>query len=773
MSGVGLDTAFNQDEPQQNINTHAKQDKQAEGLEDERKDKKKLNLERIQHAKVGETVSYNATTGTIVRKDGSYVTIYNEGNNAFDQVHAGTTSISTDTIGSGITGQLWDQMRQEQRVASLSKAGIQEPLHFINRKWSELPMNLKDVLKVNPTSRGEPGEKMPGTASNTGNRGTLKPGGRTSTGGQGSRLNSGQERKFKPGNKVPVKVDGKTIMVTERQRDKINAKNGQETPVKTTPTTTTPPTTTPPTEKSPSYTSVGSGYKGTVPEGASRDKPSQPRYGTTTGQTRGPGQTASTTDKITNKPSGNVRASGSGPGGPTGASSRSARGSRAADRASTRSTSSGSNTPRQPEGVTFATGLDKATNYSDLATALYRIRNNLNKVKLPDSITSQVKFPRDHLGEPDDKESQNPRSNEHNSHNTDSGGELGSKDSFKIKVESSTPKGPGFGKIEGTGGKPTAAVAPPGGTKFFSDSGKGPFKSQEEADASAPRKQRNISAERTARNEYNAKPGQTVANRLSENKSDPEHGAYGGVVTDTPFDAPEDYEEDREDVHGKEFDHNHQQKTPKDFGVPQAKDTKKEGGSVTTGTPGTNNPVNSGKKQPGAYDPKYDPDEDGYRGKAIVNKSNTRYGPRQVTKEEAMEIWKKSGKLPGTPGTGGVSHWSGYNRDYENDGSDPVVGSIENQGGKQNQHSSFQAASTHARGIENANPNDHDEHDPSKWQQVSSEDRSKISEANRRKAGIKPSKPKLDTNLLDHGGDYVEESEDGPHGGRNRDFAED
>ena len=108
MSGVGLDTAFNQDEPQQNINTHAKKDKQAEGLEDERKDKKKLNLERIQHAKVGETVSYNATTGTIVRKDGSYVTIYNEGNNAFDQVHAGQTSISTDTIGSGITAQLWD-----------------------------------------------------------------------------------------------------------------------------------------------------------------------------------------------------------------------------------------------------------------------------------------------------------------------------------------------------------------------------------------------------------------------------------------------------------------------------------------------------------------------------------------------------------------------------------------------------------------------------------------------------------------------------------------
>ena len=43
-------------------------------------------------------------------------------------------------------------------------------------------------------------------------------------------------------------------------------------------------------------------------------------------------------------------------------------------------------------------------------------------------------------------------------------------------------------------------------------------------------------------------PGQIVANRfVSEVKqSDVEHGAYGGVVTDTEFDAPEDYEEERD-----------------------------------------------------------------------------------------------------------------------------------------------------------------------------------------------------------------------------------
>ena len=628
MSGVGLDTAFNQDEPQQNINTHAKKDKTPDGLEkkspkgstpllgnrndpvtdgqfkghaeqsaatrfrnfddiaseDEREDayrgtdytmdkignaaQKTLNLERIQHAKIGETVSYNATTGTIVRKDGSYVTIYNEGRNAFDQVHAGQTSISTDTIGSGIIPQLWDQMRQEQRVASLSKAGVQEPLHFISRKWSELPMNLKDVLKLSPTS-----------------------------------------------------------------------------------------------------VSVGSGYKGKVPEGAHRDKPSQPAYGITTGQTRGPGQTASTTDKITNKnPTGAAAAKpapkdegvtfascksteyisklsptsvsvGSGykgktpPGGKRDATAGQKRETArreseafSPDRGFGGEGSSRTFTPggkkyekkptalpekkRKPAGadagsaaddaaarstgekpvVTFASGLDKSNTYGDLATALYRIRNNLNKLaplksprasterptetrafqsetddlidrttmtqnkptsersgakapvvkKLPDSITSQVKFPK--YQEPDDKTQQDPTSAEHNTHNSESDGQLGSKDSFK--------------------------------------------------------------------------------------KSDVEHGAYGGVVTDTPIDATEDYEEDRDDIVGQEFDHNHQQKTPKDFGVPQAKDTKKEGGTVSTGAATTGTP--------GTFNAKYNPDEDGYKEKekSIVNKNNTRYGPRTATREE-------------------------------------------------------------------------------------------------------------------------------------------
>jgi hypothetical protein len=664
-NGVGLDTAFNQDPPTQNINTHAKQDKQAEGLKDE---KKNLNLERIYDAKIGETVSYNATTGTIVRKDGSYVTIYNEGNNAFDQVHAGQTSISTDTIGSGITAQLWDQMRQEQRIASLNKAHVEEPLHFISRKWSELPMNLKDVLKLKPTRNtpssptrnqeplggsddsgspykkpkyneydpehndlelglesqqmkkanpdSEPGKKMPGTASNKPVSQTMTPGGKNVLiGNTGNKLNTGRSSTT-TGTKVPVKVGGKTYMVTERQRDTWhkNTTEGQRGDKKFT-------------------TQFGDKLSGKK-TGIKQDSTYKPDSATSGPGTykdgikiSGPG--VKTKPTTTKKPGGSAGAATNSvkPAGTknlTGSTSGTTAGSTAAGAAARRSTSSPT-PPRQSEGVTFATGLDKANNYSDLTTAIYRIRNNINKVKL-----SKPK-----VGAPDkstvycgDKDTFVPGK-----------GHYDSETDKVIKVQSSTPNATPFGKIPGTGRDAgnAGAVPPVGGTKFFSDSGKGPFKSQKEADASTPRKQRNISAERTARAEYNAKPGQTVANRLDENKSDVEHGAYGGVVTDTPFDASEDYEEDREEVHGKEFDHNHQQKTPRD-----PKEDGKEvmvgfhnkegdGGAVTTGTPGANNP---------RYNPKYDPDEDGYKEKSIVNKNNSRYGIRKASKEDIERLTK-------------------------------------------------------------------------------------------------------------------------------------
>jgi hypothetical protein len=670
-NGVGLDTAFNQDEPQQNINTHAKQDKQAEGLEDERKeeerkDKKKLNLERIYDAKIGETVSYNATTGTIVRKDGSYVTIYNEGNNAFDQVHAGQTSISTDTIGSGITAQLWDQMRQEQRVASLNKAHVEEPLHFISRKWSELPMNLKDVLKLKPTRNttssptrnqqplggsddsgspykkpkfneydpehndlewsgqgpgnqinsnedknknilkfnpdSEPGKKMPGTASNKPTKQTMTPQGRNVLiGNTGNKLNTGRSSTT-TGTHVPVKVGGKTYMVTERQRDTWhkNTTEGQRGDKKFV------------TQYGDKLSGKKTGVKQDStykPGPKATEKPAVgSNTGTTFGQSKGPGHdgkgsvTPATPTVTTKKPGGSAGAATNSvkPAGTknlTGSTSGTTAGSTAAAAASRRSTSSPT-PPRQSEGVTFATGLDKANSYSDLATAIYRIRNNINKV-------TGAKIPHEKFGD--------------------------------------LPVGKPDGKV--------------GGTKIVTPEG-----------------------EKTLKN-----PADSYG-FVSEKKSDVEHGAYGGVVTDTEFDAPEDYEEKRPKVDGKEFDHNHQQKTPRD----PKEDGKevmvgyhnKEGESVSTGTPGT-------------FNAKYDPDEDGYKEKKrkigvlpkhpqnmsedeayadctinnefetqmtphssrqaaatlstsekareteIVNKNNTRYGPRTATKEEMYRYLNK------------------------------------------------------------------------------------------------------------------------------------
>ena len=70
-----------------------------------------------------------------------------------------------------------------------------------------------------------------------------------------------------------------------------------------------------------------------------------------------------------------IKPSGSGSTGPTGSTSRTASGAAAATAAATRSKN-----PPKDEGVTFASGLDKAKNYGELTVEIYKIRNMLNKV---------------------------------------------------------------------------------------------------------------------------------------------------------------------------------------------------------------------------------------------------------------------------------------------------------------------------------------------------------------------------------------------------------
>jgi hypothetical protein len=494
--GTGLDSAFNQDEPTQNINTHPKKVKTPEGLE------KQVDYDKIQHLKVGEMVAYTKGQGTIVRKDGAYVTIFNEDAGAYDQVHAGETYIPGDTISMGIMNQLWDQMNYETRMASLHKAEVQEPLHFVDRKWNELPSNLKEVIqKKSPkyvsVGSGYKGPNVPSSAKVTGPGGSdAKPTkrrsdpkklgtGDTATGA--GEATTGQSRSSKPGNKVMTNVAGQKVQVTERQR-KLWESN-----------------TTPEQRGDKTFTTDYGNKLTGKPSGAAalRQSESYKPNSATSGpgtyvggkKISGPG-VKTTKPKETPKPAENkVQPSGSGPSGPTGNKTTTSAGDAAATAAAARSTGSRPTGRKDPGAGTFAQGLSKATSYGEAAVEIYKLRNQLNK---------------QFLG--------------------------GKEDPFDKKLI--------------------------GGSK----------------------------------------------------KSDVEHGAYGGVVTDTPFDATEDYEEKRPKVQGKEFDHNHQQKTPRDP-KEEGKEVlvgyhSKEGGAISTGTAGANNAV---------YDEKD-------RERSIRNKYNSRYG---------------------------------------------------------------------------------------------------------------------------------------------------
>ena len=142
-NGSGLFNAYNQNVGETEKNIPPTNDVTAESF-----DSKKANLlDKIQHAKIGTLVAYTKGQGTIVKKDGAYLTVFNEAAGEYDQVHVGETYIPGDMISMGVMNQLWDQMQQEVRMGLLSKANIQQPLHFVSRSWNELPRELREVIK--------------------------------------------------------------------------------------------------------------------------------------------------------------------------------------------------------------------------------------------------------------------------------------------------------------------------------------------------------------------------------------------------------------------------------------------------------------------------------------------------------------------------------------------------------------------------------------------------------------------------------------------------
>jgi hypothetical protein len=470
--GTGLDTAFNQDEPQQNLNTHPKKVKTPDGLKNV---KQSVDYDKIQHLKVGETVAYSKGQGTVIRKDGAYVTIFNEDANAHDQVHAGETYIPGDSISMGIMNQLWDQMNYETRMASLHKAEVQEPLHFIDRKWNELPTNLKPKENLGPESKRTPAGEGAGSAADA----------------------------------AAARSTGK--------------------------------------------------------------KPGKP-----TGDFN-PAQAG--LDIMTAKPS-----------------------------------------KKDPGAGTFAQGLDKANSYGELATEIYKIRNQLNKftgAKIPGEKLGDLPQGKNRLkpvvpGQTKIETSEGEKKLESPA-NRYGGSQIkqnlgGKEDPFDKKliggVEKTKPKeNPTFDESWDTNGINGIPYGKEGNKVGRNQTGHpaeiGGSMSSRQTSGTISRRRSNESMDNYC--EVNEHPDMSKINDITTRKSDVEHGAYGGVVTDTKFDAEGDYEEDKRDVHGKEFDHNHQQKTPRN--------PKEDGEEVivgyhskegmSTGTEGANNPVANTKKRRG------------------------------------------------------------------------------------------------------------------------------------------------------------------------------
>jgi len=134
-----------------------------------------------------------------------------------------------------------------------------------------------------------------------------------------------------------------------------------------------------------------------------------------------------------------------------------------------------------------------------------------------------------------------------------------------------------------------------------------------------------------------------------ENKSDVEHGVYGGVVTDTPFDAVPDYEEDQREGHlarQRQIEPTVEPTDPKDNPTDPKWNEEHKGEqqqAAITGKPDLKEKEESSSTSGTSYAQHGDGPK---RNKAreIVNKYNTRWGVRYgVTKEEFEE---QGGKEP-------------------------------------------------------------------------------------------------------------------------------
>jgi len=110
---------------------------------------KVVDEKRLERTKVGNEVQYGNTHGTVVKREGEYLTVFNKDQDTHQQIHISDTYFKDDII-MNVEAQLWDKINFDTRIAILGKANIrseQATKDFVHRDWFELPESLRNVIK--------------------------------------------------------------------------------------------------------------------------------------------------------------------------------------------------------------------------------------------------------------------------------------------------------------------------------------------------------------------------------------------------------------------------------------------------------------------------------------------------------------------------------------------------------------------------------------------------------------------------------------------------
>jgi len=124
---------------------------------------------RINRVKLGDTLSYRGTEGTVVARQDTMVKLAENESHIVSVVPISETYYKSDIIGDGnVEVKMWDLMHRDQRVALLSKHGMvtdDVQKAYLYREWLEIPEETREILKLETTgSSGTSGPSHGGMA---------------------------------------------------------------------------------------------------------------------------------------------------------------------------------------------------------------------------------------------------------------------------------------------------------------------------------------------------------------------------------------------------------------------------------------------------------------------------------------------------------------------------------------------------------------------------------------------------------------------------------